>query len=183
MKIMSIIRGINLVKVSKLLGVLLVFTLALFLATAVSAGEEKVEVCHVTNIPAEGDGIVITIADPSWEAHAAHGDKKLDELGVILKSSTECLVGPIAVDDFVTTLETFPVVINVLLNDLYFEPVDVSVLVIPEHGVLTTPVGGGIEYTPFVGFDGTDSFIYQLCDPSGCDTATVYITVEDLAVP
>jgi hypothetical protein len=36
----------------------------------------------------------------------------------------------------------------------------------------------GCIYTPNLNFSGTDSFIYQACDPSGaCDTATGSITI------
>jgi hypothetical protein len=36
----------------------------------------------------------------------------------------------------------------------------------------------GCIYTPNLNFSGTDSFIYQACDPSGaCDTAIATITI------
>ena len=42
---------------------------------------------------------------------------------------------------------------------------------------------GGITYTPAPGFDGIDSLVYIVCDdgtPTGCDTASVVITINPL---
>ena len=67
---------------------------------------------------------------------------------------------------------------DVLANDIYVDPVVVSVQVFPQYGILGIVSGGIFEYTPNAGFVGTDSFTYQLCDTGGqCDTANVTITV------
>jgi hypothetical protein len=53
----------------------------LVVATSAYGGQEKVDVCHITGIYDFGDGRgevpighVITIADPAYDSHIAHGD-------------------------------------------------------------------------------------------------------------
>ncbi|MDX8340414.1 HYR domain-containing protein [Draconibacterium sp. IB214405] len=49
------------------------------------------------------------------------------------------------------------------------------------NGTLSFNADGSFSYTPDVGFEGNDQFIYQVCDdgsPSACHPATVYILVE-----
>ncbi len=51
--------------------VLAVVTVGLLMAPAVGAGQEKVEVCHLEGT---GEFHLIAVADPSFDAHVAHGD-------------------------------------------------------------------------------------------------------------
>jgi hypothetical protein len=84
------------------LGALVVITVALSLTTEATAGVDKYDICHVTNVPTEGDGHVISIADPGWPAHEEHGDKKLYSEGVMADmAGTVCHVSTatVAVDD------------------------------------------------------------------------------------
>ena len=40
------------------------------------------------------------------------------------------------------------------------------------------PTAGSVTYTPDADFNGSDSFVYEICDLTGlCDTATVSVTV------
>ncbi|HNB48737.1 MAG TPA: Ig-like domain-containing protein, partial [Chitinophagales bacterium] len=49
------------------------------------------------------------------------------------------------------------------------------------NGTLTFNSNGTYDYTPNANFNGTDQFIYQLCDADGdCDTAIVKITVNSI---
>lgn len=78
-----------------------------------------------------------------------------------------------------TTPVDTPVTIDVLANDIYVDPVVVSLQVGPSHGLVGPWVDGTITYYPDPGFFGTDSFTYQICDTGGqCDSATVTITVR-----
>jgi hypothetical protein len=71
-----------------------------------------------------------------------------------------------------------PITINVLANDIYIDPVVVSLQVGPSQGLVGPWVDGTITYYPDPGFFGTDSFTDQICDATGqCDTATVTIIV------
>jgi hypothetical protein len=175
---MNVTRGIRLLTVVSLLGALLVIAVALAPSAEVTAAWEKMDVCHVTNVPEQGDGHVISIADPAWPAHEAHGDKEIGE-GATDDGDGTCHVSTlVAVDDEVPTPVDTPVTIDVLANDVYIAPVVVSLQVGPSHGLVGPWVDGTITYYPDPGFFGTDSFTYQICDTSGqCDTATVTIIV------
>jgi hypothetical protein len=180
---MTVTRRIKLSTVVSLLGALLVAAVAFAPGAQVAAAWEKMDVCHVTNVPAEGDGVVISIADPAWDAHEAHGDKTIDDdnLVTVYEDGT-CHVSTApaleAVDDQVTTPVDTPVTIDVLANDNYVDSVAVSVQVFPQYGTLGIQGLGIFEYTPNAGFIGTDSFTYQICETDGqCDAATVTIIV------
>ncbi|MBL0047301.1 MAG: tandem-95 repeat protein [Bacteroidetes bacterium] len=92
---------------------------------------------------------------------------------------------PIAVDDNATTPED--VVLNgasVLLNDADPEndalTVTTTPVIAPVNGVLVLNANGTYTYTPNANFNGSDSFVYQVCDngtPVECSTATVFITI------
>ena len=89
---------------------------------------------------------------------------------------------PVAVDDVGSTDEDTPVILNLVGNDV--DP-DGDVLTIssittpPTHGTVTINPDGSVTYTPNADFHGTDTFEYEVCDPSGeCDIATVNITVD-----
>jgi len=83
-------------------------------------------------------------------------------------------------DDYGSTLEDVPVLIDVLMNDtnvdgdnLFLETVSV-----PLNGVVDINSNGTVTYTPNSDFNGNDSFVYSVSSESGdVDTATVYITV------
>ena len=179
---MNITRRIKLLAAISLLGALLVTAVALSPAAEVVAAAAKPDVCHLTNVPEQGDGHIITIADPALPAHEAHGDKEIDpnDPSVTDNGDGTCHVStaPDAVDDAVSTSVDTPVTIDVLANDIYVGTVVVSVQVFPQYGILGIVGGGVFEYTPNAGFVGTDSFTYQVCNTAGqCDTATVTITV------
>ena len=90
---------------------------------------------------------------------------------------------PVAVDDSRNALTGVPVTINVPANDTDLDgDLDItSVMIVstPANGSVTVnPTTGVIEYTSTVGFVGTDTFTYEICDLAGnCDQATVTITV------
>ncbi len=82
-----------------------------------------------------------------------------------------------AADDAETTDVDQPVTIDVLSND----DADATLT-----GVLTQPVNGSVAivngqivYTPNAGFEGNDTFTYEVTDPQGnTTTATVTVTVQ-----
>lgn len=88
---------------------------------------------------------------------------------------------PVAVDDAVSTAEETTVIVKVLDNDSDPENDTLSV------AVETPPVNGGFEirpnrrilYTPDVGFNGIEAFVYIIDDGNGgTATATVTVTVN-----
>lgn len=88
---------------------------------------------------------------------------------------------PIAVDDNVVTGIDTQVNIDVILNDSDPENdnLTVSIVTNPLEGSIVL-VGSVIQYTPAVGFCGTDVLEYRICDdgiPTECDQAFVNISV------
>ncbi|HOW26109.1 MAG TPA: gliding motility-associated C-terminal domain-containing protein [Bacteroidales bacterium] len=89
-----------------------------------------------------------------------------------------------ASDDYASTLDSSPVNIFILGNDLYCigdnNPITVNVIEEPANGIyyLNSDIRF-LDYIPDFGFYGVDSLKYELCDYTGaCDTANVYIIVE-----
>jgi hypothetical protein len=96
---------------------------------------------------------------------------------------------PVATDDVATTSLDVPISIPVLANDTDVDGnIDVSSVTPvtnPVSGTLSIDAAGVITYTPSVGFGSTDFFGYQVCDtgdPVLCDTATVTISINSLAL-
>jgi hypothetical protein len=102
---------------------------------------------------------------------------------------------PEAIDDVATTNESTPVNIVVLTNDDFGAdgPSTGTITLVsgPANGTATVNDGGTpndptddtFDYTPNTGYDGGDSFTYQICDSDGdCDVATVNVTVLDALI-
>jgi gliding motility-associated-like protein len=92
---------------------------------------------------------------------------------------------PDAVDDDVTTSINTPVTITLLKNDtLHGKFKSVTIMTDPRYGFIEwkedsvgTPI---LEYTPKDGHCSTklvDEFVYQLCNESSCDLATIRVKV------
>lgn len=90
-------------------------------------------------------------------------------------------IPPLAVDDEFATDEDTQLNASVATND---SDVDDTVLTYTvqsttTNGVLILNADGTFVYNPDADFNGTDSFVYLVCDPSGaCDEAVVTITVN-----
>ena len=76
--------------------------------------------------------------------------------------------------------------LNVLANDIFngitplIGDVNMTILGTPTNGTAVVNPDGTITFTPTVGFTGTASYTYQICDkenPTVCETATVTVTV------
>ena len=87
---------------------------------------------------------------------------------------------PVAVDDFYSTDEDIAVDGNVSLNDSDADndPLTFTVSVDPANGTVVMLTDGSFTYTPNPNYNGTDTFVYEVCDDQGaCNTATVFIDV------
>lgn len=91
---------------------------------------------------------------------------------------------PVANDDLVQTYVNTPKSGNFIIND--FDPdgdrliVNTTPISGPSHGSLVINSRGGFLYFPASGYKGEDSFVYEICDPSGlCDRARVTIFVKE----
>ena len=99
---------------------------------------------------------------------------------------------PVALDDTFTVLEdSVDNPLDVLANDTDADPGDtltitfvdtsgaVGTALINDKGTPSDPTDDVIDYTPQIGFSGTDSFSYTIQDMGGLsDTATVTVTVN-----
>jgi gliding motility-associated-like protein len=89
---------------------------------------------------------------------------------------------PIAVDDLGNlTNQDEATVIQVLANDTVNFLLTVSIVNQPANGSAQALPNGSINYVPNPGYCNEavpDSFTYAICNPFGCDTATVYVTVQ-----
>ncbi len=93
---------------------------------------------------------------------------------------------PDAIADSATTAEDTAVTVDAASNDTdvdgNLDPLsantDCSDCSLPSNGSLVNNNDGTFTYTPNENYNGSDSFVYQICDLDGlCDTATVTITV------
>jgi hypothetical protein len=92
---------------------------------------------------------------------------------------------PVANNDTLTTEADTPASIDLLSNDsdVDGDTLSVSIITGPSNGTISLN-NGTVSYTPASAFIGTDSFTYQVRDPSGSsDTATVTITVTEKLEP
>jgi len=87
---------------------------------------------------------------------------------------------PVALDDTASTLEGAPIVIDVLVNDSDDDGDGLTVTGVSTAANGTLMVNGDntITYTPNAGFEGQDTFSYDVSDgQGGSDTATVSVNV------
>jgi large repetitive protein len=101
--------------------------------------------------------------------------------------ATPTNVAPVAMNDVTTTYTNSPTIINVKAND--YDPNGSQVLSnpaivgVPVGGTAVVNADGTVTFTPNVGFTGTGSFVYQVCDngaPIMCVNATATVNVLPL---
>lgn len=95
---------------------------------------------------------------------------------------------PIAVDDFYTTDVNQVQIFNILANDSdpNGDNFAITYYTDPLNGMVIVDPGGEVTYIPDEDFQGTDWFIYVICDdgmPILCDTAYVEIVVGTPDMP
>ena len=123
------------------------------------------------NTPAGTYTIVYQICDKLNSGNCA-----TTTVTVVVGTTTPTAPVPVAVDDRATTPLNTPVTINVLGNDTP-EGATPNVTTNPANGSVSVNSDGSIEYRPHTDFAGTDTFVYELCNASGCATATVTVEV------
>ena len=65
-------------------------------------------------------------------------------------------------------------------SDNALDPASVRVVTPPTHGSASINPDGSVDFTADAGYDGPDSFVYEVCDdgaPVECDTATVRLDI------
>jgi gliding motility-associated-like protein/uncharacterized repeat protein (TIGR01451 family) len=124
----------------------------------------------------------------TYQVCDADGDCSAATVSIVIHPTNSL---PVAVDDKNSTLEDTPVTGNALANDTKSlngpnAPSLVGTNGGAAHGSVSLSIEGIYTYTPDANYNGTDSFVYQLCDQeNNCSYATVTITiapVNDLPV-
>ena len=103
-------------------------------------------------------------------------------VGEIYVISSTVNQAPVAVDDFYTVEQDEPTLLDVTVNDTDPENDILSVTIAsqPSNGSVVV-VGSEIEYSPNPLFVGTDTFTYNVFDPTGeSSQATVTIDVNEI---
>ncbi|MFN7015522.1 MAG: Ig-like domain-containing protein, partial [Bacteroidia bacterium] len=127
------------------------------------------------------DSFTYTVCDNGTPIACSTATVTINVEETIISSSNNDLV---ANNDAVITENGTTITIAVLSND--FDP-DNNTFVItpgsvtdPANGTVVVNPDGTITYTPDPGYEGEDTFTYQICDngsPVSCETATVIVTV------
>lgn len=81
--------------------------------------------------------------------------------------------------DFYTVLPNQTTALDVLDNDDIPNPANITVTISdpPLAGSATVNQDNTINYSPNPNYCGSDGFFYSVCDPSGCDTALVIVSI------
>jgi len=95
---------------------------------------------------------------------------------------------PLADPQNLTTPEDTPLAITVTGSDKDADPLAYAIISGPSDGTILgfDPVTGDLLYTPDTNFTGTDSLVFEVCDPDvghGCAQATVTIVVAPVNDP
>jgi hypothetical protein len=103
----------------------------------------------------------------------------LEQLPVPVQNTAPVAAADTYVADHNTTL-TVPAMTGLLINDTDgdADQLTVSGSTLAANGTVTVAADGSFEYTPNMGYAGTDSFEYTVTDGTDTDTATVTITVK-----
>ena len=109
----------------------------------------------------------------------ANGTPSLCDTATVIFNISAANDAPIAVNDTIAVTGNTPATGNVLTNDSDPEgnALTASLVTAPVHGTVVLNADGSFTYTPNANFSGIDSLIYQACDNTLCDTATVIFNI------
>lgn len=137
------------------------------------------------------DDEVTYTPDPDYNGPDAFDYAVCNDLGDCSSATVTIDVLPIldVFDDSIATTEDTAVTIDILLNDNDIPSLGTLTVTDPADGTVAVntnatpndPSDDTVTYTPDIGFIGSDSFDYTLCDNSGnCGTATVTVVVNSM---
>ena len=130
---------------------------------SLASGEEVTEIFNIVVVDVNGNTSTSTLT--------------------ITITGTEFNMPPVANTDFVTIVEDSPaMLIDVASNDTDPEngSLTISIILSPISGGTAVVNGNGVTYQAPLNYNGTDYFVYQICDnasPSLCDVDTVFVVV------
>ena len=116
------------------------------------------------------DSLVYQVCDPSG----------LCASGTVTLTVASVNDGPLATSFTGDVDEDGSVVLDVPFNtsDPDDDTLTTTVTTGPKHGTTVVEFDGSVLYTPVAGYNGPDSLVYQVCDPSGlCASGTVTVAV------
>jgi len=139
------------------------------------------------------DGTVTYTPEAGFEGEDTFPYAVCDARGLCDEAVVTITVGalngaPVGGDDEAETSQDTPVTLNVLANDSDPDgaPLTVTGTSEPTHGAVVVNPDGTLTYSPALGFVGTDTFTYTVCDdaePAACDDVVVTVTVTDVNDP
>ncbi len=120
------------------------------------------------------------IAKTSFSFRAGTKDWEETDIPCVITLKNSVNVAPIAASEDITTLTNIPVFHQLAITDPNGDEMQVNVQTYPANGILKISNSGVIEYTPFEGYKGKDSFSYTVSDEYGLvsEIATVNVNVE-----
>ncbi|NNF63433.1 MAG: tandem-95 repeat protein [Acidimicrobiia bacterium] len=140
---------------------------------------------------ANGDGTVTYTPNPGFAGSDSFLYRICDSTSLCATATVTVTVTdvpepPVAVADSATTNEDMSVSINVAANDSDpdgdLDLSSISIISFPSQGTVSVTGGGFVTYFPAANTNGSDSFVYRICDSGGrCAAATVSVTI--VAVP
>jgi len=143
------------------------------LAGLINRLEDIIEQTAVPKTTTEGCGLDSPTAIPN----NTFGWGRIDALAAVLEA-----LPPQANNDFAVTPQRTAVTINVLANDSDPDGDQLTITSVgaATHGTVINNGNGTLTYVPEGTFKGIDTFVYTICAPEGCLTAssTAAVTVE-----
>ncbi len=155
--------------------------------TAPANGSVSINNNGTANDPS--DDIVTYTPNPDYNGPDSFDYTICDTFGACSSATVTIDVLPIVdtLDDSASTEENIAITIPWSINDndlptsgtITFTTPANGTVILNENGTPTNPSDDDLTYAPTLGFLGTDSFDYTVCDTSGnCDTATITILVN-----
>jgi subtilisin family serine protease len=139
----------------------------------ISRLEDIIEQTAVPKTTLEGCGLDSPTAVPN----NTFGWGRIDALAAVLEA-----LPPKAENDFAVTPQRTAVTINVLANDTDPDGDQLTITGVGAalHGTVVNNGNGTLTYLPETNFKGVDTFVYTICAPEGCLTAssTAAVTIE-----
>ena len=142
------------------------------------------------------DGTFTYTPDTDFSGTDSFTYKLCDVDGDCVSETVEITVSPVndnpvAVDDYIATNEDTPVNIPLVDNDNFggdgpstsvitiVSPPSNGQAVVNNNGTPNDPTDDFVEYTPNPDFNGSDNFVYEICDANGdCDQGNVIVNVN-----
>ena len=135
--------------------------------------EDIIEQTAVRKTTTEGCGLDSPTAVPN----NTFGWGRIDALAAVLEA-----LPPKAQNDFASTGQRTAVTINVLANDTDPDGDQLTITAVgpAAHGTVVNNGNGTLTYMPAGTFKGIDTFVYTICAPEGCLTAssTAAVTID-----